>query len=306
MRWGPALAFGLAFAAGGCASPPPPPPPGWMAQIDDQASLAALSLPGTHDSGALHEPIAGTAKTQDMAIDEQVAAGVRYLDLRCRDVNDAFEIFHGPYDEGQSFDDVLAKLYAYLDQHPTEAIIASVKEESTAENATRPFDATFLGYVQQHPERWYLGDTVPALGAVRGKLVLLRRFAATSPPLGIDASMWADNTTFTLTTAGATLRIEDDYKVSAIATKWQQITALLGEASGATGASDATLYLTYTSGYTSNSIGVPNVPNVATMIDPMLDAYLADPANAHAHLGVIANDFMTEGRATAIYDTNLP
>lgn len=297
MRW----PLALAGAVWGCAAPPPAPAPGWMAALPDTVSLAALSIPGTHDSGALHEPIAGTAKTQDLAIDEQVAAGVRYLDLRCRDVDDALEIFHGPVDEQQSFDDVLAQLYAFLDAHPTETILASIKEESSEENATRPFDATFVTYVQAHPERWYTGDAVPALGDVRGKLVLVRRFATTSPPLGIDASMWADNTTFTLTSTDATLRVEDDYKVSAVATKWQQITALLGEARVATG---DTLYLTYTSGYTSNSVGVPNVPSVATAIDPMLDGYLADPANAHAHLGVLAIDFIDGPRAAAVYGAN--
>lgn len=46
---------------------------------------------------------------------------------------------------------------------------------------------------------WWLGDHVPSLGEVRGRIVLLRRFAldpTISEPLGIDVTRWADNRTF--------------------------------------------------------------------------------------------------------------
>src|SRR5690349_13091859 len=181
----------LACFASACGSPSPKPTPGWMSNIDDATNLAQLSIPGTHESAALYEPATGTAKCQSLALAEQLTAGVRYFDIRCRDLSDMFAIFHGPIDEQQTFDDVLATMFDFLDKHPTETIIMSIKEESTAEGTTRSFEATFDAYAQQAPDRWYLGAAVPALGDVRGKIVLLRRFTATAA-LGIDASMWAD------------------------------------------------------------------------------------------------------------------
>jgi hypothetical protein len=38
-----------------------------------------------------------------------------------------------------------------------------------------------------------LGNTIPRLGAVRGKIQLMRRFHTSRGPLGIDVRHWADN-----------------------------------------------------------------------------------------------------------------
>ena len=271
----------------------------WMAALADARGVAELSIPGTHDSGALLEPILGVARAQQLAIADQLVAGVRYLDLRCRHYQNAFLIYHGPIDQDQTFDDVLATMAKFLDEHPGETLIVSVKEEAAPQGNTRSFEATFAAYVAQAPDRWYLGDTLPRLGDVRGRLVLLRRFAAIAAPLGIDGSAWADNTTFSLTTA-ASLRIEDDYIVTDNAAKWTAITALLAEARSGDA---ATLFLDYTSGYQTMS-GLPNIPSVAGDINARLDGLLADPDNRRARLGVLVMDFVTAARAAAIIATN--
>jgi 1-phosphatidylinositol phosphodiesterase len=274
----------------------------WMADLADARGVAELSIPGTHDSGALHEPLPGVAQAQRIAIADQLVAGVRYFDLRCRQVDDAFLIYHGPIDQDQTFDEVLATMSKFLDAHPGEAVIVSVKEETTpAGTNTRSFEATFASYVAQAPDRWYLGDTLPRLGDVRSRLVLLRRFPASAAPLGIDGSGWADNTTFSLTTA-ASLRIEDAYIVSDDAAKWTAITELLAEARRGDA---ATLFLDYTSGYQTID-GLPSIPSVAVDINLRLDGFLADPENRHARFGVLAMDFVTAARARAIIATNAP
>jgi 1-phosphatidylinositol phosphodiesterase len=273
----------------------------WMADLADARGVAEISIPGTHDSGALHEPSPGLAQAQRIAIADQLAAGVRYFDVRCRHIADAFLIFHGPIDQDQTFDEVLATMAQFLDEHPGETLIVSVKEEALPQRNTRSFEATFAAYVAQAPDRWYLGDTLPRLGDVRGRLVLLRRFAASAAPLGIDGSAWADDATFSLTTA-ASLRIEDAYIVTDNAVKWTAITALLAEARGGDA---ATLFLDYTSGYQTIG-GLPNIPSVADDINARLDGLLADPDNAHARLGVLVMDFVTAARARAIIATNGP
>src|SRR5688500_16988143 len=56
----------------------------WMGSLPDATNVAQLSIPGTHDSGARTEPVGGTAKCQNLSIADQLTAGVRYLDIRCR------------------------------------------------------------------------------------------------------------------------------------------------------------------------------------------------------------------------------
>jgi len=270
-----------------------------MAKASNDLSLAALSLPGTHDSGALYEAIPGSAKTQNLDIDQQLGIGVRFLDIRLRNVSDALAVYHGPESEMQTFDQVVASVYAYLDKHPSETVIMAVKEEYMAMDATMTFEQVFAGYVAKSPKHWYTDASLPMLGAARGKIVLVRRFTATSP-LGIDASGWQDNTTFTLTTPAAVMRIEDAYMVASTDKKWSAITTALTAARAST---DTTLYITYTSGYMSMN-GIPNTPAVSNVIDPMMQTYLDDPAIIGAHLGIIAMDFVDEGHAAPIIGAN--
>lgn len=268
--------------------------PAWMASQPDAKSLAALSIPGTHDSAARFEPQAGLAATQDLTIAEQLAAGVRYLDIRCRHVENGFLLYHGAIDQNQTFDELLVTLDAFLAAHPTEAIIASVKEEATPSGNTRAFDATLASYLS---DRWATGDAVPALGDARGKIVLLRRFASTMTPLGIDATAWPDNTTFSI---GSVLRVQDAYMVTDNVAKWDAIAALLAEARGATG---TTLFLDYTSGYQTMA-ALPNILAVSDDINARLDTYLAAPANAQTHLGVVVMDHVTVARVQAVAASN--
>ena len=272
----------------------------WMGRLDDSRAIAELSIPGTHDSGALHEPYPGLAQCQKLTIAEQLAAGVRYFDVRCRHVGDQFLIYHGAIDQEQTFDDVLAAMYQFLDDHPGETLLVSVKEEAVASNVDRSFEATFDAYVAQAAPRWDLAPTLPRLGDARGKLVLVRRFPATAVPLGIDATQWADNATFSISDADAQLHIEDNYMVTTDDMKWSDITALLADAAAG---DPATWDLAYTSGYQTIS-GLPNITSVSDDINQRLDTLLADRANAHAHLGTLVMDFATAKRAAAIIAKN--
>jgi 1-phosphatidylinositol phosphodiesterase len=288
--------FATLFAALAACGGAPPEEPDWLATVDDAQLLSAISIPGTHDSGAMYEPYPGIAQAQHLTIAEQLAAGIRYFDLRCRDVDDQFDIYHGAIDQNQTLDDVLATMYAFLAAHPHEAVIASVKEEAVASGATIPFDQLFMRYVAAAPDRWALGTHVPALGDVRGKLVLLRRFDTTAAALGIDASPWADNASFSIANGDAMLRIEDNYMVSDNDAKWTEITANLAAI-----ADPATLSLTYTSGYQTVT-GIPDITLVSDDIDARIDTWLA--ANPAAPTGVLVMDFATEARASAIIATN--
>src|SRR6201986_136150 len=94
--------------------------------------------------------------------------------------------------------------------------------------STSTFEQTFDSYTAQNPSWWYLGDAIPTLADARGKIVLLRRFNATSTPKGIDVTAWNSEalTTFTIATGAATLQIQDDYQVTDDTSKWAAITDL--------------------------------------------------------------------------------
>ena len=271
----------------------------WMTSLPDTTSITALSIPGTHDSGARVEPISGTAKCQDLSIGDQLTAGIRYLDIRCRHIDNAFAIHHGAIYQNLNFDDVLTACNSFLNGHPGEVIVMCVKEEYDAANDTRTFEQTFDSYVSKYAGLFSLGATVPNLGDVRGKIVLLRRFSATSTPKGLDATSWADNTTFTINNGNATMRIQDNYIVNDNAAKWSNITTLF-TAAKSTG--NKTLYINYASGYKPLIFGIPSITSVSDVINPDLTAYFA--ANTSGRFGIVPMDFANAARSSMIYKTN--
>lgn len=271
---------------------------GWMQSLPDTYLVSQLSIPGSHDAGARYEPVAGTAKCQSLTIGDQLNAGIRFLDVRCRHIDDAFAIHHGSIYQNLNFDDVLNACWSFLSSNPSECIIMSVKEEYDPSNDTRTFEQTFDSYTQKNPSGWYLGATIPTLGSVRGKIVLLRRFSAATTPKGLDATNWADNTTFSIN-GNASLRVQDNYQVSDNSTKWTNITNLLTEAKNG---SNSTLYIDFTSGYKSLIFGIPSITSVSNTINPQITSYFT--ANTKGRYGVIPMDFSDAAKATLIYQTN--
>ncbi|WP_323120278.1 phosphatidylinositol-specific phospholipase C [Burkholderia alba] len=203
----------------------------WMSALDDRRELHTLSLPGSHDTCAYTVDDA-LARTQSAPLDRQLLHGVRVLDIRCRHERDTFHINHGGIALGITFDAVLADCARFLAAHPGECIVMSVKDECGSRDCTRSFERTFDTYLARDAAvRWHLGTAIPALGSVRGAIVLLRRFAS-ERPLGIDLSAWPDNASFLVDGAGAAFAIQDEYRVpvrASIDYKWHAIDALLGE-----------------------------------------------------------------------------
>jgi 1-phosphatidylinositol phosphodiesterase len=268
-----------------------------MSSLDGSLTISQFSIPGTHDAGARFETFGGTAKCQNLTIADQLNAGVRFLDIRCRHINNAFKIHHGSVYQNLGFDDVLNAIFGFLNGNPGETVIMSVKEEYAPSGNSRSFEATFDSYVAQNPAKWHLGSSLPTLAAIRGRILLFRRFAASGTPKGIDASHWPDNTTFS---TGETLRVQDCYKVSNNDTKWSQILAILNEARHG---GPSPLCVNFASGVQS-VFGVPDILDVSNNINPRLTSYFT--ANTSGCFGVILMDFADAAKCTLIYDTNAP
>ena len=102
----------------------------WMKSIDGEKYLYELTIPGTHDSGAMVDGrFPSTARCQTTTIGEQLDFGIRFLDIRCRRVNNKFAVHHGQVYQNMNFDDVMDGLRQWLRVHPSETIIMSLKEE---------------------------------------------------------------------------------------------------------------------------------------------------------------------------------
>lgn len=149
------------------------PPSDWMRGLNDARSLASISIPGTHDSGAKNG--SEFVRCQNGSIADQLAMGVRFLDIRVRAMKrdgGALDIYHGSIDVGLKFEDVLDECKAFLQAHPTETIIMRMAEEHDAEgneSASTILDGIITA---EHP-LFFESSTLPTLGQARGHIVLM-------------------------------------------------------------------------------------------------------------------------------------
>ena len=248
----------------------------WMEKIDSETLLNSLTIPGTHDSGALHGgPL---IECQSWSIREQLDAGIRFLDIRCRHIQNTFAIHHGLKFQNAFFGDVLNECKAFLDANPSETIVMRVKEEYTASRNTRTFDQTFEDYRSRSARYWYSENRVPKLGEVRGKIVLVTA-------IGDHGMPWNS------------LNIQDDYEVPTIFQlnrKWQKVRdQLIAARSGPA----ATWYVNFASGS-----GAGCYPyTVATSINPSVLTFID---NRPARWGMVIMDFPGERLIDALIRTN--
>ena len=172
----------------------------WMRRLDDARPVNELILPGTHSSAARTTERAFFTKCQALSVAEQLDAGFRLLDLRlvANEYGDGFLLAC----EGSvcksggaalTLDVVLRDCYAFLEQHPTETVLVSVQNGDET-MSTHAFQFLLDAYIREAPHYWALCETLPTLGDVRGRLVLLRG-CEDAAGLGAEAGLpfvWKD------------------------------------------------------------------------------------------------------------------
>ena len=176
----------------------------WMSNLDDDLKISQINLPGTHDSGTkkvkfLLSDIA-SAQCQDTTITEQLNNGIRFLDIRLENDGEKLRLVHGTADckseDGSNLylDEVLQNCYDFLDAHPTETIVMSMKkDDGKAEDAQ--IETYIHNYINANPEYWYLQNGSPVLKDVRKKIVLSRRYHSASNDFAGDKGVrlfWSD------------------------------------------------------------------------------------------------------------------
>jgi 1-phosphatidylinositol phosphodiesterase len=286
----------------------------WMDLVADSTLLSGLSIPGTHNSGSRY--INGTdlpvgskgvrLTTQTDGIREQLDAGIRFLDIRVGYKDGQFLIYHENVSLGLDFGRLRDICRAFLLAHPRETIIMSLKPETKAPGTdTTTFQARFNTYVQQSTTLWYLENTIPTLGAVRGKIVLFRRFGATGV-LGINAFDDFPNDATGTINGAAKLRIQDQFNQATRdkASKYTAVKDLLDEASKpATTANEGALFLNFASAAGLGSVANDFPLSSANFINPDLVKYFTD--HATGRFGIVAMDFQAAELNTLIIRTNL-
>ena len=180
--------------------------PCWMKYVDDNKFLDELSIPGTHDSGTCSvdndtEPQSSQVKCQQDYIPTQLLEGIRYFDIRLGKGDDP-GIDHGIFyllkKDGNylHLSDVIGYFKTFLNENPSEALIMLASrgnDEATDESIT----TAFAKVMADNPGLFYTSSRVPTLNAVRGKIVLLRRFALDGNSVsghtwGLDLTEWDD------------------------------------------------------------------------------------------------------------------
>ncbi|WP_256105673.1 phosphatidylinositol-specific phospholipase C [Streptomyces sp. ODS05-4] len=198
----------------------------WMGALPGDVPLHRLTIPGTHNSAA---PAGGLwVACQNTTVGQQLASGIRFLDIRCRVTGDSFAIHHGAYYQNQMFGDVLIACRDFLAAHPGETVLMRVKQEYSAESDA-VFRQVFDRYLDAKGWRplFRIGDGLPPLGEARGRVVLLADNG------GLPGVRYGD---------GALFDVQDDYMAEPFA-KYPKIEAHFRKAAAQPGK----LYVNYVS-----------------------------------------------------------
>lgn len=265
----------------------------WMSRIEESTPVSRITVPGTHNSGAL---IGGNmAQCQSNSIAKQLGYGIRFLDIRCYHTKGRFHIYHGIINQKLTFSSVLADIYAFLDANPSETVMVSIKEENS-KTGQPAFGNTLNQYIAQRPDKWWTGNSMPPLKEVRGKIMLIRRFSS-DQAIGVDAMNWKNNASFKV----KNLRVQDKYEVTGNVAKWDAVKAAL--AAAVAEPSPKVAYFNYTSGYKAGFLGIPDIRSVSNFINPKLERYF--DRVTPGHYGCVIMDFSSASLSQKIYQANV-
>ncbi|GJJ15833.1 hypothetical protein Clacol_010111 [Clathrus columnatus] len=179
----------------------------WMSGLPDSTPLTAINVPGTHDTCTWNYtgPDESVYRTQARSIFDQLNAGIRFLDIRFGLDSDSgvLRVYHADtlLSSTASLEDVLWGLYYFLENHPRETLLVSLKIDHGSTGLSVQQAAYPLITAPEVSDYWVQTDTLPTnLGSSRGKIVLFRRFSFDTTddpsliPVGVNvASGWTDN-----------------------------------------------------------------------------------------------------------------
>jgi len=294
----------------------------WMGDVPDATRVLSLSIPGTHNSCSIGG-IFGFTKTQDRDLSDQLNAGIRFLDIRLSHYQDNLFVHHDVVHMGKCYADVLVVCSDFLEQHPSETVLVSIKDEGRCDSLLGRFaPSRVFGKSRGDPMSWVVRSSsfeeafrartwenvedpalfynvasplpgAPApnvnlsykttLGEVRGKIVLLRRFEA-GKDIGFDLTYWPENMRFRSSTKPA-YAVEDHWWDPGEEDKYKFIVTHIEEARRR---DPKDLYITFASAVNLHA------RSYSKAINPRLNEYLARAPRGR--VGIVAMDYFEEPR----------
>lgn len=266
---------------------------GWMGELDDSRSIASLSIPGTHDSGAIYSFGGVFGKCQTLGIPRQLDVGVRFFDIRLRLVDNELRVYHDFVEQKAKFSDVAKQLVQFIQQNPTEFLIVSLKEEYSPLRSEKNFSRELEAELLRYPDFFCSADSLPEnLGNARGKIYIIARYDDSSMGIGCYDG-WKDNTAFELNG----MYIQDHYKLDNTNEKFPDI----AEAMDAASSGKYSLVFNFTSCYLTSGFPPSYSGTPAGAINPWL---LQKISEADGPLGILICDFMTSELSQSIIGRN--
>ena len=170
-----------------------------MKQLPDSIPLCHLSIPATHDSGALE---GGEAfQTQDLTLKEQLELGIRGFDIRLKACdNNLLGVYHSIVFQDMYWEtDVLPTFINFLKEHTYETLIIFVKKEGGSNTAFTDLLTQSIASPQNAPYFVSTFNRDITLGACRGKIILIHRDHLLTDFPGAQCHGWQNNTSSLIT-----------------------------------------------------------------------------------------------------------
>lgn len=204
----------------------------WMSALPDEMPVYRMSIPGSHDSGAVCGNV--FLKVQDAAIGRQLEMGVRFFDVRLKAdsapgvTTEGAEgegaamlgVYHsGQYMEQTWEDDVLPTMRKFLKAHPREFLIVLLKCEGGSSRGFARLLGRSLSGAEEITREFSSSLT---LGECRGRIIFLLRDEVEGAPMAARIAGWDDNVTCHVTIHprqgdAGTACVEDEYGYDSVA-----------------------------------------------------------------------------------------
>ena len=171
----------------------------WMSALPETVLMNELSIPATHDSGAMFGGFA--LKTQDATIKAQLEKGIRGFDIRLKPMSTGkLGVYHDIKFQKISWeDDVLPAMIRFLKENPSETLWVSLKKEG---GNTEEYCKLMSASLQNKDLEPFLVKNVSSnltLGECRGKILFVHRDDYLKKFPGMQCFNWPDNSTGTMT-----------------------------------------------------------------------------------------------------------
>ena len=258
----------------------------WLSGIEDNTLLRDVSLPGSHDTMALYSVADFAGQCQTLSLNEQLNLGVRFLDIRLKEDHNSLKAVHGFIDQKANFADINKTVTSFLEKHPSEFIIMSIKEEADPSNSDVSFEEALLNYLD-NPIYLKSQTTVPTyVSEIRGKVLLLSRYKDSS--IGIPAhDGWEDSASFKLPND---IYVQDTYKIESKEQKQEEVVKCFNETGHA-------LKINFLSAYRTDGFPPSYAMSAAKDINPWINKEI----DKYHDRGVVLYDFISESNMDAFF-----